>query len=185
MVPTQTAHILVSYGSRSLLSLLRRRPMCRGDLQPSHIGELNLQATSLWELVHSLLLRCCHGHHPWIWSMLLRDRRGRGNEKWRRKNREHGEWGIDCMRSNKARVHGKERRQDNTQEWMKLFSLFQLKQMKEWRPKSTPLAFIQRPFEGRFCWDIELHSWYARVTIVHLCHRLVSCRCGWYTDHEQ
>ena len=30
---------------------------------------------------------------------------------------------------------------------------------------------------GCVCWDIELHSWYVRVTIVHLCHRLVSYRC--------
>ena len=60
--------------------------------------------------------QCCHGHHPQIQSKLLRDHRGKGNEKNRRENRERGEWGNDRMHSNKARVHGKERRQDNTRE---------------------------------------------------------------------
>ena len=61
-------------------------------------------------------MRCCHGHRPQIRSKLLHDHRGKGNEMNRRENRERGEWGIDLMHSNKARVNGIERRQDNTQE---------------------------------------------------------------------
>lgn len=53
-------------------------------------------------------------NHPRIRSKLLRDCRGEGNEKNRRENHEHGEWGNNRMHSNKARVYGKERRQDNT-----------------------------------------------------------------------
>ena len=75
--------------------------MCRGDLTDCHLRVLNLQATSLWELVDLQLLRCCHGHRPRIRSMLLRDRKGKGNEKNRRENHERGEWGIDRMCSKK------------------------------------------------------------------------------------
>ena len=45
--------------------------------------------------------RCYHEHHPRILSTLLHDRKGSGDENESREKHEHGERGIDHMRSNK------------------------------------------------------------------------------------
>ena len=87
-------------------------------------------------LTFSQLCECCHGHHPWIQSKLLRNRKGEGNEKQSRENRERGEWGIDHKRSNKTRVNGKEARHQHNRK--DCCSLFQTPTMEEWRPSQIP-----------------------------------------------
>ena len=72
----------------------------------------HLQVTSLWELivlqlhgvVTSTILEFDLSYYTIVGGKGMRRIEGRI------------EWGIDHMRSNKARVNGKERRQDNTQE---------------------------------------------------------------------
>ena len=46
--------------------------------------------------------------------MLLCDRKGRGNEKKRREDRERGEGGINRKRSNKMKANGRKEARHNT-----------------------------------------------------------------------
>ena len=73
--------------------------------------------------------------------------RGRGNGKNRGENCEHGEWGINRKCSNKTRVRGKEARHQHKDEGRLLRIPYSSNE--RMKTKSTHLAFIHRPFEGR------------------------------------
>ena len=154
----------------NLLSFLRWRLTCRGDLATSRLRVLTSKPLPC-ESWFSKLWQCCHRHRTRILTNSCNYAivRGRG-EKSRGENRERGEWGNDRKRSNKWKQWKEGSKTQHKGEGSNaLYSCLRTRRMKT---KSKDLSFIHGPFEGRLNPKIALRPFCPLILLLLVAHGL-------------